>query len=170
MRSLEAIEKRWMRKKRLRFEVGDSVEVHVRIVEGDRERIQLFNGVVLARRHQGLSETFTVRRIVQGEGVERVFPVNSPRVVKVVVRKRGKVRRAKLHFLRDRVGRATRLVERIGVKLPTEGDAESLAEEAELKAAEEAAKEKPEAKAEDKPAEKKAESKKSEPASEKPKK
>ena len=89
MRPLESIEKQWRRKKRLRFEVGDTVEVHVRIVEGERERTQLFNGVVLARRHQGLSETFTVRRIVQGEGVERVFPVHSPRVVKVVVRKRG---------------------------------------------------------------------------------
>ena len=167
MRSLEAIEKRWMRKKRLRFEVGDTVEVHVRIVEGERERIQLFNGVVIARRHQGLSETFTVRRIVQGEGVERVFPVNSPRVVKVVVRKRGKVRRAKLHFLRDRVGRATRLVERIGVKLPSEGDAESLAEDAELKAAEEAAKGKSEGKKSgDKPAEKK----KSEASPDKPRK
>ena len=172
MRSLDAIEKKWLRKKRLRFEVGDTVEVHVLIVEGDRERIQLFNGVVLARRHQGLSETFTVRRIVQGEGVERVFPVNSPRVVKVVVRKRGKVRRAKLHFLRDRVGRATRLVERIGVKLPSEDDEEAVAEAAEAKGAEEAGKEKSAEKpAEKKPAEKKAGKKeKAAPAAEKSKK
>ncbi len=114
MRPLDAIEKDWLRKKKPRFEVGDSVNVHVRIVEGDRERIQIFSGTVIARRHQGLSETFTVRRIVQGEGVERIFPLQSPRVVDVVVQKKGKVRRAKLHFLRGRTGRATRLEERLG--------------------------------------------------------
>lgn len=114
MRSLAAIEKEWFRKKQPRFDVGDTVDVHVRIIEGDRERIQLFTGVVIAKRHQGLSETFTVRRLVQGEGVERVFPIHSPRVVDVAVKKKGKVRRAKLHFLRERTGRATRLEERIG--------------------------------------------------------
>jgi large subunit ribosomal protein L19 len=114
MRTLETIEKEWLRKKTPRFDVGDTVEIHVKIIEGDRERVQLFTGIVIARRHQGLSETFTVRRIVQGEGVERVFPVHSPRVADIVVKKKGKVRRAKLHFLRERVGRGTRVEEKLG--------------------------------------------------------
>jgi large subunit ribosomal protein L19 len=114
MRVLDAIEKDWQRKKPTKFDVGDSVDVHVKIIEGDRERIQIFAGVVIAKRHEGLSETFTVRRIVQGEGVERIFPVNSPRVVDVVVKKKGNVRRAKLHYLRDRVGRGTRIEEKLG--------------------------------------------------------
>ena len=114
MRTLEAIEKDWQRKKPVKFDVGDSVDVHVRIVEGDRERIQIFSGVVIAKRHEGLSETFTVRRMVQGEGVERIFPVNSPRVAEIIVKKKGNVRRAKLHYLRDRVGRGTRIEEKLG--------------------------------------------------------
>ncbi|HZE98443.1 MAG TPA: 50S ribosomal protein L19 [Planctomycetota bacterium] len=114
MRSLDAIEKEWTRKKPVKFDVGDSVEVHVRIIEGDRERIQIFAGVVIAKRHEGLSETFTVRRLVQGEGVERIFPVNSPRVVDIIVKKKGNVRRAKLHYLRHRVGRSTRVEEKLG--------------------------------------------------------
>ena len=114
MRPLDAIEKDWLRKKTPNYDVGDTVEVHVKIIEGERERIQIFTGVVIARRHQGLSETFTVRRIVQGEGVERIVPVHSPRVADIVVKKKGKVRRAKLHFLRGRTGRATRLEERLG--------------------------------------------------------
>ena len=114
MRSLDAIEKDWLRKKSPNFDVGDTVEVHVKIIEGERERIQIFNGQVIAKRHQGLSETFTVRRIVQGEGVERVFPVHSPRVADIVVKKKGKVRRAKLHYLRGRTGRSTRVEEKLG--------------------------------------------------------
>jgi large subunit ribosomal protein L19 len=114
MRTLDAIEKDWHRKKPVKFDVGDSVDVHVKIIEGDRERIQIFSGVVIAKRHEGLSETFTVRRIVQGEGVERIFPVNSPRVAELVVKKKGNVRRAKLHYLRDRVGRGTRIEEKLG--------------------------------------------------------
>ena len=114
MRTLDAIEKDWHRKKAVKFDVGDSVDVHVRIIEGDRERIQIFAGVVIAKRHEGLSETFTVRRMVQGEGVERIFPVNSPRVVDIIVKKKGNVRRAKLHYLRDRVGRGTRVEEKLG--------------------------------------------------------
>ena len=114
MRTLDAIEKDWQRKKPAKFDVGDSVDIHVRIVEGDRERIQIFAGVVIAKRHEGLSETFTVRRMVQGEGVERIFPVNSPRVVEIAVKKKGNVRRAKLHYLRDRVGRGTRIEEKLG--------------------------------------------------------
>jgi large subunit ribosomal protein L19 len=114
MRTLDAIEKDWHRKKPAKFDVGDSVDIHVKIIEGDRERIQIFAGVVIAKRHEGLSETFTVRRMVQGEGVERIFPVNSPRVVDIVVKKKGNVRRAKLHYLRDRVGRGTRVEEKLG--------------------------------------------------------
>lgn len=114
MRMLDAIEKEWTRKKPARFDVGDSVDIHVKIIEGDRERIQIFSGVVIAKRHEGLGETFTVRRLVQGEGVERVFPLNSPRVVDIIVKKKGSVRRAKLHYLRARVGRGTRVEEKLG--------------------------------------------------------
>ena len=129
MRTLDAIEKDWQRKKPAKFDVGDSVDIHVRIVEGDRERIQIFAGVVIAKRHEGLSETFTVRRIVQGEGVERIFPVNSPRVVDVVVKKKGSVRRAKLHYLRNRVGRGTRIEEKLGALEKEQAPASKKAEE-----------------------------------------
>ena len=94
------------------FDIGDTVTVHVRIVEGDKERVQPYSGVVIARRGRGASETFTVRRIVNNEGVERVFPVHSPRLQSLRVQRKGKVRRAKLFFLRDRVGKARRLRER----------------------------------------------------------
>ena len=95
-----------------KFEIGDTVDVHQRILEGSKERTQIFNGVVIARRGQGMRETFTVRRIVQGEGVERVFPVHSPKIARIDVKKTGRVRRAKLYYLRGRVGKATRLRER----------------------------------------------------------
>ena len=94
-----------------RFDVGDTVDVHVRIAEGDKERVQVFNGVVIAKKGGGLNESFTVRRLVQGEGVERVFPVHAPKVEKVEIKRRGKAKRAKLYYLRDRVGKATRLRE-----------------------------------------------------------
>jgi large subunit ribosomal protein L19 len=129
MRTLDAIEKDWQRKKPAKFDVGDSVDVHVRIIEGDRERIQIFAGVVIAKRHEGLSETFTVRRMVQGEGVERIFPVNSPRVVEIAVKKKGNVRRAKLHYLRDRVGRGTRVEEKLGALEKEQASAPKKAEE-----------------------------------------
>ncbi len=93
------------------FMVGDTVDVHVRIIEGEKERIQIFNGVVIAKNKGGVNETFTVRRLVAGEGVERVFPIHAPRVEKVEIKRRGKTRRAKLYYLRDRVGKATRLKE-----------------------------------------------------------
>ena len=109
MRSLDAIEKDFAKKTLPVFEVGDTVDVYVKIIEGDKEREQIFSGTVIGKRHAGLSETFTVRRIVQGEGVERIFPVHSPRVVKIAVKTKGKVRRAKLHYLRDRVGRAQKV-------------------------------------------------------------
>jgi large subunit ribosomal protein L19 len=94
------------------FRIGDQVEIHQRILEGQKERIQVFSGVVIARRGAGMRETFTVRRIVQGEGVERIFPLHSPKIAKIEVKRTGRVRRAKLYYLRDRVGKATRLKER----------------------------------------------------------
>jgi len=94
------------------FEVGDTVDVHCRILEGDKERIQVFTGLVIARSGSGTREMFTVRRIVQGEGVERKFPLHSPRIAKIEVQRAGGARRAKLYYLRDRVGKAVRLKER----------------------------------------------------------
>jgi large subunit ribosomal protein L19 len=94
------------------FRIGDTVDVHTRILEGEKERIQVFTGTVIARAGSGVRETFTVRRIVAGEGVERKFPLHSPRIDKVVVKRSSIVRRAKLYFLRDRVGKAVRLKER----------------------------------------------------------
>ena len=87
------------------FRVGDTVKVHTRVVEGGKERIQIFAGLVIARRGSGVNSSFTVRKISYGEGVERVFPVHTPRIAKIEVTARGKVRRAKLHYLRDRVGK-----------------------------------------------------------------
>ncbi len=102
---LNKIEAAHLRKDPLPFNVGDTVRVHTRVVEGDKERIQVFSGVVIGRRGHGINETFTVRRISYGEGVERVFPVHSPRIEKIEVERRGKVRRAKLTYLRQRVGK-----------------------------------------------------------------
>lgn len=94
------------------FKIGDTVDVHTRILEGEKERIQIFNGVVIGRSGSGTRAMFRVRRIVQGEGVEREFPLHSPRIAKIEVKRSGIVRRAKLYFLRDRVGKAVRLRER----------------------------------------------------------
>lgn len=106
------------------FHVGDNVDVHVKIKEGDKERIQLFSGVVISRRGRGALETFTVRRIVNEEGVERTWPLLCPSITKVDVRRRGKVRRAKLYFLRDRKGKATKVRElRVGSKEEAPADA-----------------------------------------------
>ncbi|MFY0542825.1 50S ribosomal protein L19 [Brevibacillus sp. H7] len=93
------------------FRPGDTVRVHVKVIEGQRERIQLFEGVVIRRRGTGVSETFTVRKISYGVGVERTFPVHSPKIDKIEVVRHGKVRRAKLYYLRDRVGKAARIKE-----------------------------------------------------------
>ena len=106
------VERSSLREERLHFQIGDTVDVHQRILEGNKERIQIFSGVVIGRRGTGTGEMFTVRRIVAGEGVERTFPVNSPKIAKLEVKRHGRVRRAKLFYLRDRVGKATRLVER----------------------------------------------------------
>ena len=93
--------------------IGQTVKVHVKIREGERERIQVFEGTVIARNNSGISETFTVRRVSYGVGVERVFPLHSPNVAKVEVVRNGKIRRAKLYYLRDRVGKAAKLKEQI---------------------------------------------------------
>lgn len=109
---LKIAEKPSLREDPLKFEIGDTVNVHTRILEGEKERIQIFSGVIIASRGGGTRENFTVRRIVAGEGVERTFPVHSPKVSKIEVIRHARVRRAKLFYLRDRVGKATRLKER----------------------------------------------------------
>jgi large subunit ribosomal protein L19 len=110
--TLELVEKSSLKTEVPEFHIGDTVDVHTRILEGEKERIQVFNGVVIARAGSGTRETFVVRRIVAGEGVERKFPLHSPKIAKIEVKRRGIVRRAKLYFLRDRVGKAVRLKER----------------------------------------------------------
>ena len=107
---LDKIESAQFRKEEAKFAVGDTVRVHTKVVEGDKERIQIFSGVVIGRRGHGLNEMFTVRRISYGEGVERVFPVHSPRVDKVEVERKGRTRRAKLTYLRKRLGKGATLV------------------------------------------------------------
>ena len=104
-RIIDAIEKEQFKTEIHAFRVGDSVRVHTRVVEGDKERIQIFAGIVIGRKGRGLNEAFTVRRISYGEGVERVFPMHSPRIAKVEVEKEGRVRRAKLNYLRTRKGK-----------------------------------------------------------------
>ena len=111
-RLMELVEKDSLKEDVPEFEIGDLVEVHTKILEGEKERVQVFSGTVIARSGGGSREMFAVRRIVAGEGVERKFPLHSPRVDKVVVQRSSVVRRAKLYFLRDRVGKATRLKER----------------------------------------------------------
>lgn len=106
----EKIESEQYRKDKSDFAVGDSVRVHTKVVEGDKERIQIFAGVVIGKRGRGLNETFTVRRISYGEGVERVFPLHSPRVDRIEVERKGEVRRAKLTYLRKRLGKGATLV------------------------------------------------------------
>ena len=109
---LKLAEESSLRPEPLQFEIGDTVAVHTRILEGEKERIQIFTGVILGRRGSGTREMFTVRRIVAGEGVDRTFPVHSPKIAKLVVKRHGRVRRAKLNYLKLRVGKATRLSER----------------------------------------------------------
>ena len=109
---LHTVEQTSMKEEVPFFEIGDTVDVHTKILEGTKERIQVFTGVVIARSGSGTREMFTVRRIVAGEGVERKFPLHSPRIGKIEVKRSGVVRRAKLYFLRNRVGKAVRLKER----------------------------------------------------------
>lgn len=109
---MDLVEKTSLKENPPEFEVGDTVDVHLKILEGNKERVQVFTGVVIGRSGSGSREMFAVRRIVAGEGVERKFPVHSPRIEKIEVKRSGVVRRAKLYFLRDRVGKAVRLKER----------------------------------------------------------
>jgi large subunit ribosomal protein L19 len=115
---IDLAERRNMNKQIPEFAIGDTVDVAVKISEGDKTRLQTFSGIVISRKHGGLRETFTVRRIVDGEGVERTFPIHSPLVASIQVKRHGVARRAKLYFLRDRVGKATRLKERIVAEVP----------------------------------------------------
>ena len=108
-RIIEKVEQAYLKKDPPQFSVGDTVSVSVRIVEGQKERTQVFNGTVISRKGKGLNEMFTVRRIVNNEGVERIFPLNSPQVLAVKVLRSGHVRRAKLYYLRDRIGKSVRL-------------------------------------------------------------
>ena len=117
---LNLVEKKSLKAEIPDFRIGDTVDVHTRILEGEKERIQIFNGVVIARSGSGTREMFVVRRIVGGEGVERKFPLHSPKIAKIEVKRSGVVRRAKLYFLRDRVGKAVRLRERRDDAKPAE--------------------------------------------------
>jgi large subunit ribosomal protein L19 len=111
------IESEQFRKDDSKFNVGDSVRVHTKVVEGDKERIQIFSGIVIGKRGTGMNETFCVRRISYGEGVERIFPLHSPRVDKVEVERHGDVRRAKLTYLRKRIGKGATLVKEMEKKV-----------------------------------------------------
>jgi len=104
-RIIDVIEKEQQKTEMTKFEVGDGVRVHTRVIEGDKERVQIFAGIVIGRKGRGLNETFTVRRISYGEGVERVFPLHSPRIAKIEVEQQGHARRAKLNYLRQRKGK-----------------------------------------------------------------
>lgn len=155
---IDLAERRNMSKQIPEFAIGDTVDVAVKISEGDKSRLQTYSGIVIARKHGGLRETFTVRRIVDGEGVERTFPIHSPLVASIQVKRHGVARRAKLYFLRERVGKATRLKERIvaeaaevteekkqkgrkrGAKAKAERKARSAETEAQKKAAKKAKK------------------------------
>lgn len=113
---LKKVEQNYLKTEVPQFRVGDTVDVHTRIIEGEKERVQIFSGTVLMRKGAGINETFTVRRIVNNEGVERIYPVHSPFIAKVVVKRSGETRRAKLFYLRKRVGKATRLTEQRKVR------------------------------------------------------
>src|SRR5436305_13259707 len=111
---IQQVEESSLKKDVPQFEVGDTVDVHTRIIEGEKERIQVFSGTVIMKKGRGINETFTVRRIVNNEGVERIFPLHSPFISKVVVKRGGETRRAKLFYLRERVGKAVKLTEKRG--------------------------------------------------------
>ena len=113
MNILEQITQEQIRTDLPKFNIGDTIRIYVKIIEGSRERIQMFEGTVIKKNHGGIQETFTVRRVSYGVGVERTFPMNSPKIDKIEVTRHGKVRRAKLYYLRDRVGKAAKVKERI---------------------------------------------------------
>lgn len=137
-RIIENVENDYLKKDAPQFEIGDTIDVHTRIIEGEKERIQVFTGTVIMRKGRGINETFTVRRIVNNEGVERIFPLHSPFISKVVVRRSGEARRAKLFYLRNRVGKAVRLTEKRKVKKDEaqggQGEQTTVAQSAELAA------------------------------------
>jgi large subunit ribosomal protein L19 len=119
MSIIEKIESEQLKKDVPQFRVGDTVRVHTRVIEGDKERIQVYSGIVIGRKGTGLNANFTVRRVSYGEGVERVFPVNSPRIAKIEIERKGEVRRAKLNYLRKRKGKsATTVKEKSQEKTP----------------------------------------------------
>jgi large subunit ribosomal protein L19 len=129
MHSFIETQKEWLRQELPPFRPGDTLRVSVRVKEGDKERIQAFEGVCIARRGSGVSETFTVRKISNGVGVERIFPVHSPMIAEIHVVRRGRVRRAKLYYLRHLTGKATRIREKkVRVTIPTTGTAETPSE------------------------------------------
>jgi len=129
---IESVEQNYLKKEAPQFQVGDTVDVATRIIEGEKERIQIFGGTVIMKKGRGINEMFTVRRIVNNEGVERIFPLHSPFISKVTVKRSGETRRAKLFFLRDRVGKATRLTESRKVKKEATAAAPAGAESREL--------------------------------------
>lgn len=136
--NMQAVERANLKSDIPDFRIGDRIEVHQKLLDGAKERIQIFEGDVIARQNGGVRETVTVRRLVQGEGVERIFPIHSPRIAKIVVKKAGLVRRAKLFYLRDRVGKATKI--RDDVKRQTKIDTDlKVAAETAAKAAQAAA-------------------------------
>jgi large subunit ribosomal protein L19 len=117
---LDAVESKGMKKDIPHFEIGDIVDVRCKIKEGDKERVQVFSGTVIARKGRGINETFTVRRIVDDEGVERIFPIHSPTVIDVLPIRSGKTRRAKLYYLRKRTGKAVKLTQKPGKRIVTQ--------------------------------------------------
>ena len=119
---IRLVEAKYKKEAILPFEIGDTVKVWVKIVEGDRERLQAFEGVVISIRGKGINKSFIVRKISYGVGVERIFLINSPRIDHVDIVRKAKVRRAKLYYLRNKVGKKARLIERLGVKIPKHSD------------------------------------------------
>src|SRR3954471_1875776 len=130
---LQTVEKPSLKEAPGQFEVGDTVDVATRIIEGDKERIQVFSGTVIMKKGSGINTTSTVRRIVNNEGVERIFPLHSPFISKITVKRSGETRRAKLFYLRDRVGKAVRLTEKRKAKAGDHADAAAPAERASAK-------------------------------------
>lgn len=113
MNIIKAVEADYLKEQAFKLAIGDYIRVHFKVIEGSRERIQVFEGTVIAMHGEGVKETFTVRRISYGVGVERIFPVHSPKVAKIELVRHGKVRRAKLYYLRDRVGKAAKVAEKL---------------------------------------------------------
>jgi len=113
MNSVDAVAQRQIRTDLPKLVIGDTVRVHIKVKEGTRERIQVYEGTIIAKKHAGIAQTVTVRRLSYGVGVEKIFPVNSPNIDKIEIVRKGKVRRAKLYYLRDRVGKAAKVKERI---------------------------------------------------------